>query len=450
MKQTLLLTAAAAACVLLAAPARALDLMDAYARAATHDATIAAAGDALRAGREKAVQGRALLLPQVQLGASLSQVSERSSTADLPPPLADAAGGSGSARVHELALALKQPIVDAKAQADRRQLEQQTALAELRFADARQALMQRVAEAYFQLLLADEALRVAQAEKAAMALQRERAQARFDVGRGRVTELHEAEARYDTVATREVSAASTLALRQAQFEALTGAPATGLATLRGGFVPAAPEPASAEAWQSRAVAGNTRVLARQHELAIAGFEIDKYRLAARPTLDLVASVGRQGQSGGLPALAAPEGRRSAAVGLQFNLPLYTGGAIRSREREAIARRDQAGQELAEARRDARLQAHDAYLAVTTGVSRVGALEQQLRSAQTALDATTLARDVGTRTELDVLDAQQRLYTARLDLAQARHDYLLGRVRLAGAAGALHEDDLRALNAFLAP
>ncbi|WP_165349701.1 TolC family outer membrane protein [Methylibium sp. Pch-M] len=450
MNASLLKAAVVAACTLLAWPSHAIDLMDAYALAASHDPTIAGAHEALRAGREKAVQGRALLLPQVQLTASLTQMSDRSSSGDLPPPLADAVGSSGSGRVHEMALEMKQPIVDAKSHADKRQLEQQTALAELRHRDARQELIQRVAEAYFQVLLAAEGLRVAQAEKAAVALQRDRAQARFDVGRGRITDLQEAEARYDNVVTREVSAASSLTLRRAQFEALTGAPADGLAVLRSGFAPQAPQPDSAGAWQSQAVIGNTRVLARQHELAIAGIEIEKYKLSGRPTLDLVASLGRKGQSGGLSALSMPDGRTTAVVGLQFNVPLYAGGAIRSREREAIAKRDQAEQEVGAARRDARLQAHDAYLAVTTGVSRVGSLEQAVRSAQTALEATTLGRDLGTRTELDVLDAQQRLYTAQLDLAQSRNDYLLGRIRLAASVGALQEDDLRSLNAHLAP
>jgi outer membrane protein len=92
---------------------------------------------------------------------------------------------------------------------------------------------------------------------------------------------------------------------------------------------------------------------------------------------------------------------------------------------------------------------DAFLAVKTGVMRIAALEQAVTSAQTALDATTLGRDVGSRTELDVLDAQQRLFAAQLDLAQARNDYLLGRIRLAAASGELQEDDLRAINAYLA-
>ncbi len=439
---------AAAAFALHAAPGWALDLMGAYTQAAAHDPTIAAAAEALRAGREKAVQGRALLRPQVQLAASLTHLSDRSSSTDLPPALAGVIEPNSSGRMHELAIEMKQPILDAKARADKRQLEQQTELAELRHRDAQQHLMQRVAEAYFHVLLADESLRVARAEKAALAMQRDRAQARFEVGRGRITDLQEAQARYDSVVTREVSAQSTLALRQAQFEELTGAKAEGLAALRADFAPQPPQPDSAAAWQSQAAAGNTRVLSKQHELAIASAEIDKYRLSSRPTLDLVASVSHRGQSGGLSALTAPDGRRSAAVGLQFNVPLYAGGAIQSKERESIAKRGQAEQELVAAKRDARLQSHDAYLSVKTGVSRVASLEQSARSAATALEATLLGRDVGTRTELDVLDVRQRLFTTQLELAQARHDYLLGRVRLAALAGALAEGDLRALNTYL--
>ena len=133
-------------------------------------------------------------------------------------------------------------------------------------------------------------------------------------------------------------------------------------------------------------------------------------------------------SGGRRRRSSPTAAARRRIGVQFNVPLYTGGALDSRQRESIAKKRQAEQELSAAQRDARLQVQDAFLAVKTGVSRVAALEQSVLSARTALEATTLGRDVGTRTELDVLDAQQRLFTAQLDLAQARNDYLLGRIR----------------------
>jgi outer membrane protein len=334
------------------------------------------------------------------------------------------------------------------ARAEKRQLEQQTGLAGVRHRDAEQELIQRVGEAYFNVLLAQETLRVTQAEKAAVQLQRERAQARFDVGRGKVTDVQEAQARLDNVLAREVSARSRLAQRHSEYQELTGVPAAGLAPLRAGFVPAAPQPDDLGAWQARGQVHNTRVQTRRGELFIASAEIDKYRLAARPTLDMVASYTYKGQGGGLSSGLSPDSSRAAAIGVQLTVPLYTGGALDSRQREAVAKKGQAEQELAAAQRDMRLQVQDAFLAARTGVARVAALDQSVRSARTALEATTLGRDVGTRTELDVLDAQQRVYTAQLDLAQARNEYLLGRFRLASAAGELQESDLRALNAYL--
>jgi len=162
----------------------------------------------------------------------------------------------------------------------------------------------------------------------------------------------------------------------------------------------------------------------------------------------VASYNFKGQNGGLSPTISPDNSRAAVIGVQLSIPLYTGGAMNSRERESIAKKYQARDELNAALRDARLQVQDTYLSVKTGVARIAALEQSVLSARTALEATTLGRDVGTRTELDVLDAQQRLFSAQLDLAQARNDYLLGRIRLASAAGELQENDLRALNAYL--
>jgi outer membrane protein len=438
----------AAACALLAGNAFAIDLVGSYEKALVADPAKLAADQAVVAGREKAVQGRALLRPQVSLSAGLMRVHD-SSSSSLPPQIATILPPESSGTVHQAAIQLVQPLYNQGKVADKAQLGQQTVLAEIRWRDATQDLMQRVAETYFGVLLAQENLRVALAEKTAVGMQRDRAQARFDVGRGRITDLQEAQARYDSVLTKEVSARSTLALRQAQYQALTGVPAEGLAELQPGFAPVAPQPDSFQAWQQKAEQDNTRVLVKRSELAIATAEAAKQRLAARPTLDLVASYTAKGQNGSLSPVVAPQSDRNAAIGVQLNVPLFAGGALDSREREAAAKRREAEQSLAAAQRDARLSAQDAFLAVKTGVSRVGSLVQSVASAQTALDATVLGRDVGTRTELDVLDAQQRLYSTQLELAQARNDYLLGRIRLASAAGELQEGDLRALNAWLA-
>jgi outer membrane protein len=439
---------AGAALALVSGSSCALDLMDSYRRAQQADPGILAAREALLAGREKAVQGSALLKPQIGLTASLTHASDRSSAGSLPPVLAGSVPDGSSGSLHQVAIQLKQPLVDARSRADKAQLQQQTELAEISHRQAQQELIQRVAASYFGVLLAQESLQVVQAEKNAVGLQRDRAQARFDVGRGKITDLQEAQARYDSVLTREVSAQGTLAQRQEQFRELTGTAAEGLAALRDGFAPTPPQPDSLQAWQLKGEDGNSRVLFKRSELAIAGAEIEKYKLSGRPTLDLVAAYTDRGQHGASSNGLSPDRQRSATLGLQVSVPLFAGGAIDSRQRESLARQRQAEQELGAARRDARLQVQDGFLAMKTGVARIAALEQSLRSTQTALEATTLGRDLGTRTELDVLDAQQRVFSARLDLARARHDYLLGRLDLAAAAGELREGELQALNHLL--
>ncbi len=448
-KQRMLVrTALVAALMSMSGASFALDLVGSYERALKVDPDLLAADQALLAGREKAVQGRALLKPQVALTASYSHVKDNSS-ASLPPQVADIVKSKGSGQAHQAAVQLVQPLVDAKSSSNKKQLQQQSDLAEVSHRNSQQDLMQRVSEAYFNVLLAQENLRVTQAEKAAVSMQRDRAKARFDVGRGKITEVQETQARHDSVLAKEVSAQSTLALRQAQYQELTGVPATGLAELRAGFVPAAPQPDNLQAWQLKGLDQNTLVRVKQGELAIATHEIAKYKLGSRPTLDLVASYTVKGQNGGLSPLVAPDNSRIAALGVQLNVPLYSGGAISSKERESIAKKGQAEQELSAAQRDVRLQVQDAFLAVKTGAAKIAALEQSVLSAQTALEATTLGRDVGSRTELDVLDAQQRVFSTQLELAQARNDYLIGRIKLAYAAGELGEGDLRALNAVLA-
>jgi len=431
-----------------AGPSGAMDLVAAYQQALHNDPTSLAADEALAAGREKAVQGDALLRPRIGLQTSASRIHDHSTEA-APAAFAAVLPKDSSGTARQAALQLVQPLYDRSASAAKRQLHEQSTLAGTQFEQSRQDLALRVAEAYFGVVVAEDALRVVQAERAAVLQQRDRAKARFEIGHGKVTDVQEAQARLDGVEAREVSARSTLELRQAQFRETTGAAPAQLAALTPSFAPRPPEPNDLRAWQARGEEQNSLVKARRSELEVAGAEIDKHRLAGRPTLDLVASYSAKQQSGSLSPLVAPNGDRNAAIGVQLNIPLYAGGGLDSREREAVARKRQAEQELAAARRDARLKVQDGFLAVTTGVARVAALKQALVSARSALEATTLGRDVGTRTELDVLDAQQRMFAAELDLIQARVDYLLGRLRLAAAAGELGEDSLRALDAWLA-
>ena len=426
-----------------------LRLTQAFQQALRSDPSTLAAEQALLAGREKAVQGEALLKPQVSLGASVTGISSHAYS-NLPDPVSSLVSPDSSGHVGEAAVKVLQPLYNASYSASKQQLISQTAGAEIRWTAAVQDLTKRVAESYLAVLSAQDTLRVTRAEETTLAEQRERAQARFDVGSGRITDVQEARARHDGTVAKLIGAQSALALRQAQFQWLTGASAQGLADLASVSRLPAPPPELLADWQRKGQERNAYVQSKRIELDVARQEVAKYRLDSRPTLDLVGAYTMKGKGGDLSPLVAADRERTASVGLQLSIPLYTGGALNSREREALAKMRQTEQELAGAQQDVQLQIHDAYLALHTGLARVQALQRAQESSQSALDATVLGRDLGSRSQPDVLDAQQRFYAAQLDASQARIDVLLAQVRLAWAAGALSENDLQAIDAILLP
>jgi len=426
-----------------------LALTQAFQQALRADPTILAAEQALLAGREKAVQGEALLKPQVSLGASVTGISSHAYS-NLPDAVSSLVSPDSSGHVGEAAVKVLQPLYNAPYSASKQQLISQTAGAEIRWTAALQDLTKRVAESYLAVLSAQDTLRVTRAEETTLAEQRERAQARFDGGSGRITDVQEARARHDGTVAKLIGAQSALALRQAQFQWLTGASAQGLANLASMSRLPAPTPDLLPDWQRRGLEHNAYVQSKRIELDVARQEVSKFQWMSRPTLDLVGAYTMKGKGGDLSPLVAADRERTASVGLQLSIPLYTGGTISSREREALAKIRQAEQELAGAQQDVQLQIHDAYLALHTGLARVQALQRAQESSQSALDATVLGRDLGSRSQPDVLDAQQRFYAAQLDASQARIDVLLAQVRLAWAAGELSENDLQAIDAALSP
>ena len=426
-----------------------LRLTQAFQQALRSDPSTLAAEQALLAGREKAVQGEALLKPQVSLGASVTGISSHAYS-NLPDPVSSLVSPDSSGHVGEAAVKVLQPLFNATSSASKQQLIIQTAAAEIRWTAAVQDLTRKVAESYLAVLSAQDSLRVTLAEEATLAEQRERAQARFEVGSGRITDVQEAQARHDGTVAKRIGAQSALELRQAQFQSLTGASAQGLADQASLSRLPAPKPDLLQDWQRRGLERNAYLQSKRIELDLSKLEVGKYRLASRPTLDLVGAYTMKGKGGDLSPLVASDRERTATLGLQLSIPLYTGGGLNSREREASAKIRQAEQELAAAQSDVQLQIHDAYLALHTGLARVQALQRAQESSQSALDATVLGRDVGSRSQPDVLDAQQRFFVTRLDVSQARIDVLLAQVRLAWAAGELSENDLQAIDATLSP
>ena len=413
--------------------ASAVDLLQAYRDASAFDAQLAVARASVAAGREKGVQGQALLLPTVAFTGDLSQVMRN------PDP-----GGSASGLTSSLAVTASQPLYRRQVSLTALQADIQVAQAELQYSLAQQDLIVRLSQAYFDVLNAQEALLAVQAQKLAIAQQLELAKKTFEVGTSTITDTHEAQARYDLSLAQEIAVESDLEVKKRALETLTGKETGSLAVLRVDAQISRPEPQDIKRWISDAEKNGLAVRLQQSNTELAEREAEKAAAAHQPTLDLVARLARSSDNASTPNSSL----QSINIGLQLNVPLYQGGAINSKEREAAAQRDAARSALENARRVASLQARQAYLGVSNGLSQVKALEAALVSSTSALDATKVGYEVGVRINNDVLNAEQQLSATRRDLAKARFDTLLAQVKLSAAVGALGEDDLQKINAML--
>jgi outer membrane protein len=210
---------------------------------------------------------------------------------------------------------------------------------------------------------------------------------------------------------------------------------------------APPSPADIERWTEQARQNGLAVRVQQAAAELAAREIERQRAGHLPTLDAVGSAGTN-RAGGSATSPIGTDITQLVIGLQLNVPLYLGGAVDSRVREAVANRERALEEVENARRSAVLSARQAFLGVTSGISQVDALRAAMDSARISLDSTLLGLKVGVRTQVDVLNAQQAFFNARRDLVLARYATLLSGLRLQAAVGDLQDDDLRPIDALL--
>ena len=425
------------------APVYAADLIDIYKEARGSDAVYAAARAAWSAGQEKLPQGRAGLLPQVNVSAS-TQYNDRDIRFRNPANPASAGQFNSTA----VTLSLTQPLFRAQNYTQYEQAKTQVTQADIQLALAAQDLVLRVAQAYFDVLLAQNNVELAAAQKAAIAEQLAQAKRNFEVGTATITDQHDAQARFDLTVSQEIAAQSDLELKKRVVEQLIGKPAPGLATLAGSRLALSlPEPNNMDAWVQDASQSNLQIRLSEAGLTFASQEVTRNRGGHLPTLDAVASYSETGAGAGLQGGTGLD-ITTKVIGLQLALPIYEGGLTSSRVREALANEDKARQDLENARRSAALAARQAFLGVANGVAQVKALQAALVSSQSSLDSTRLGLEVGVRTQVDVLNAQQQLYSTRRDLAQATYNYILSLLKLKAATGRLAEDDLLQVNAWL--
>ncbi len=426
---------------LFASAVQAADLMQVYRAAQENDPTFAAARATLDAGREKAPQGRAGLLPSLTLsGNTVWNENDLSSRGG--PSIAKQRFNSNGYQ-----LTLSQPLFRWQNWVAYDQAKLQVMQAEASFAEARQDLILRVAQAYFDTLFAAENLSAVRANKAAISQQLESAKKNFEVGTATITDAHEAQARYDLALAQEIAAESDFEVRRSALQAIIGQAPGPLARLRQEAEPNQPTPTDMNRWVSAAEQDAIGVQIQQALAGIAAREVDRQRAGHYPTVDLVANYGYAKTNTQGAGLIENDYQN---IGVQLNIPLYLGGQVVSRQREAAANRSAALSTLEAARRGAALAARQQYLGVANGLAQIKALKAALVSSQSALESNKLGYEVGVRINIDVLNAENQVYVTRRDLARATFDTLLAQLRLKAAVGALGDDDVGAINALLDP
>ncbi|MEP7083819.1 MAG: TolC family outer membrane protein, partial [Betaproteobacteria bacterium] len=313
---------------------------------------------------------------------------------------------------------------------------------------ADQDLAVKLAQAYFDVLLAQDTLAFVGAQKAATSESLAQAKRNFEVGTATITDTNEAQARYDQIVSLEIASLNDIEIKRRAIEVLIGRTAPPLKPLAADPRLVAPTPDSLDAWSERALQGNLAIMIASASLDLANLEVDRNRAAREPVVDLIASYGH-GEGFGLSSSYPGSSVRQGILGVQVSMPLYTGGLIDARIREALANQERFRQDLELARRTAAQSARTSYLNVTNGIAQVRALEQAVVSAQVALASSKLGMEVGVRTNVDVLNAQQQVFSARRDLASARYAVITNTLRLKAAAGILTDADLEAVNRVLA-
>lgn len=408
--------------------AHAIDLMQVYLLALANDATYASARHEYDAGQEKITQGRSQLLPTL----ALQGTHLRKENNDFN---------------NTYGLVLTQPLFRVGNWETYQQGKLTTALSEVQLSSAKQALILRVTKAYFDVLSAEDALSFLVAQKQAIAEQLASAKRNFEVGSATITDTNEAQARFDLSTAQEIAAQNTLALAQNTLTQIIGQITGPLSALKSPIQIPSPNPANMLSWTQQAETDNFQVLGQRISLEIAQSQTRKSRADYYPTVDLQAMRNHVNQRTANNPFETGKGTGNG-VQIQWTIPLFTGFATTSKTAESLALEDKSRADLDGARRQAILNAQQAYLGVTNGLSQIKAYEAAEISSMSAVESNKLGYQVGIRINIDVLNAQQQLFSTRKDLARARYDTLINSLQLKAAVGTLQESDIEGINQLL--
>ena len=420
-----------------------LDLSQAYRAALRQDTTLRAAQAAAESRGERVPQTFAQLLPNLTASASRNNNALQSIT---PNFLGQAVVANTNYYSSNIALTLRQPLFRKYQVADYQQAKAQAIEANATLEKESRNLAVRVSGAYFEALLTADQLALMLAQKIAYASQLDAAEKRFAAGAGTRTDIDEAKAALDLNLAQELEARQNVDFTRRVLQALINQPIDNLATLDPDkLVLALPVPNQLEDWTDRAQAQSPEILALQSLLEAASYEVEKASAGHYPTLDAVAQMTRSVSD---TVTSVSNRYNNKSIGLQLNIPLYSGGSVNSIIRQALADKERIEQQLEGVRRDLGVRVHKEFRGVTEGLLRIAALVQAVRSTGQVALSNRRAYEAGSRTLNNTLNAEQLKVSAERDLAQARYMYLISRVRLQALAGGDKAEVIDEINGWL--
>ncbi len=426
----------------LGSQAQAFDLSTAAREALVFDSTFRSAQKKADADATRFGQGLGLLLPAAVATASRSRTDFDAESASLTD--------TKSVFGNTYTVSLTQPIFRIDRLAVFNQERLRSKAGEANFAQARIDALLRVTQAYFDVLVAQDSMASVEAELKAIGQQLESAKRAFEVGTATVTDQQEAQARFDLATAKQIATKNDLDVKRNVLAQLVGKPVPQrLMGLKTDVKIASPEPLEVDKWVDQARTANLRVQAAVSAASIATSELVRVTSADNlPSVDLVARKTRIDpyRAGGLPPYERAD---TDVVSVEVTVPLFNGGIAYNRTREAMALKDKAQFDLESERRAAEQLARNAFLGVLAGLSQVRAFEAAEKSSRLALESNQLGYEVGVRINIDVLNAQQQLFTTQRDLSKARYDTIFNSLRLKSAVGTLSEKDIDEINGLLA-
>ncbi len=430
-----------------ATPASTQSLIDIYQRALAKDPILASSQSALMAAQELIEQAKALHRPTVTASVNLSHTESDIEYIGTGNVFRN--GGREAFDNYGYGINVNQPIYRKLNWVQGDIAKNQVSQADVQVEITKQDLMVRVVQAYIDTLNEEARITLIGAQKQAILKQLEQAKANFEVGTSTITDVNEAQARYDLTIAQELAAQNDLQIRRRSIQAIIGdlPPALNLVTLDLNLFKdkATPATNTLEDWVTLSEQNNPSLKLQQQRVELATLEIDRQNAGHYPTLDAIANASDNTATG------SPNGfgneLKSAQIGLQLQIPLYQGGGISSRVRQAVLNKQKAQDDLEATRRQVSLETQQAYLNWMSTIAQVRAYEQAVTSSQSQVDATTLGYEVGVRTSVDLLNAQQQLFSAKRDLLQSRYNQLLNYMKLKQATGLIAETDIVATSQF---